>query len=232
MARTRRRIRDYLCNVFSGDTFDEKHRSIYRRPGLVQQTSAEWLANAYAESSHYKGTDWAKYLAKNHGLPYDRKSKDGALLDHGQRVWFADRSGRIVEGTAFYNINNMWWVVTGRYDHTNVASFDLYTRPPENIRVKRNERQRRKRLETLLADATKAMDFERASKLRDVLFPPSEALFMIQCRRDNLYFGPDYCGYTADAANAGKYTREELKPYLHGALETRDHRAVQIREAA
>lgn len=32
MERTRRRIRDYLCNVFSGYTFDSKSRSIYRKP--------------------------------------------------------------------------------------------------------------------------------------------------------------------------------------------------------
>lgn len=232
MNRTRNRIRDYLCNVFEGYTFEAKSRSICRRPGLVQPTAIEELARRYAESSHFNGVDWEDYLERNHGLPYNRTSKDNATLEHGQRVWFADlMSGRIHEGNAFYNINNMWWVVTGRYDLTNVAAFDLYTRPPENIRVKRNGDNRRKRLESLLADATRRMDFARATVLRDILFP-SGPVFHIRVKKDGLLFGPNYRGYTHDSVSAGRYTRDELKPYLGDKLENAKLQAVQIRDGA
>lgn len=209
MERTRRRIRDYLCNVFSGYTFDCKHRSIYRKP--LQFTALEIIQQHYAESWHYKGTDFEEYKAKHYGLPGNLRSADGVDLTHGQRVWTTDWHGRWVEGTALYNINNMWWVVLGRYDYTNKACFDLHAAPPPDVRKKQNQRQRRKRLEGLMADAVKAMDFDRAKVLEAILWPEPEPLFHII--KNGAYFGPNYCGYTKSPVDAGKYAKDELRPY-------------------
>ena len=209
MERTRRRIRDYLCNVFSGYTFDSKHRSIYRKP--LQHTAMEIIQQHYSESWHYKGTDFEEYKAKKYGLPGNLRSADGVDLTHGQRVWTTDWHGRWVEGTALYNINNMWWVVLGRYDYTNKACFDLHTVPPPDVRKKQNQRQRRKRLEGLLAEAVKAMDFDRAKMLKAIIWPEPQQLFHII--KNGAYFKPNYCGYTDDQVDAGKYTNDELKPY-------------------
>lgn len=173
MFRTRNRIRDYLCNVFSGYQFDPKHYSIYRKP--LQETAMERIQQRYAESWHFKG-DWQAYLAKERWMDNNRKSADGVLLEHGQRVWLADRKGRIVTGIAYYNINNMWWVWLGKYDYTNEASFRLYTSAPENLRTKRNGDLRRKRLESELTEAVKQMNYERAATVRDILFPKSQPL--------------------------------------------------------
>lgn len=227
MERTRRRIRDYICNVFSGYTFDEKRRSIYRRP--MEQTALERIQEHYAESWHFKGEDFAAYAARDGcGMAYNRKSADGALLEHGQRVWGFDHHGRCFEGTALYNINNMWWVVTGRYSYTNVACFDLYAAYPPNPRIKRNSERRRARLESLMAAAVKAMKFERAAQLRDILNPNGEPLYLIKCKGDGLYFAPNYRGYRKDPVDAGKYTRAELRPYLRDGLETDQHVAVAV----
>jgi hypothetical protein len=171
MERTRRRIRDYLCNVFTGYSFSDKHRSIYKKP--LQQTALDRIADRYAESWHFKG-DMDEYLKQNKytALPeYNCKSRDGKRLEHGQRVYFADWHGRICVGTALYNINNMWWVVTGKYDYTNMACFDLFTACPENPRVKHNQEKRQKRLKQELAKAVAAMDFDRAKVLKGILFP-------------------------------------------------------------
>ena len=173
MFRTRNRIRDYLCNVFSGYQFDPKCYSIYPKP--LQKTALEQIHARYAESWHFKG-DWQAYLAKERWMDGNRKSADGVLLEHGQRVWLADRKGRIVTGIAYYNINNMWWVWLGKYDYTNEACFRLYTSAPGNLRTKRNGDLRRRRLEGKLSEAVKAMNYERAALLRDILFPPSELL--------------------------------------------------------
>lgn len=224
MERTRCRIRDYLCNVFSDYTFDHKIRSIYRKP--LQFTAMEVIQQRYAESWHFKGVDWDKRKAEP-GMSYNLKAGDGQPLEHGQRVWTTDWSGRWVEGIALYNINNMWWVVLGRYDYTNKACFDLRTTPPPDVRTKQNERHRRKRLECLLADAVKAMNFKRTEVLKGVLFPKPEPLFMIQCVKDGLYFAPDYCGYRRDQVDAGKYTEAELKPYASG-IRNGKYKAVQI----
>lgn len=211
MERTRRRIRNYLCNVFSGYTFDSKSRSIYRKP--LEKTAMERIEERYAESCHFKG-DMAAYLKCNgyEDLPsYNRTSSDGKLLEHGQRVWTTDWHGRWIEGTALYNINSMWWVVTGRYDYTNKSASELRTTPPENPRVKQNQRQRRKRLEGLMADAVKVMDFDRAKVLKAILWPQPEPLFHII--KNGAYFGPNYCGYTTSPVDAGKYAKDELRPY-------------------
>jgi len=229
MERTRRRIRDYLCAVFTDYTFEPKKRSIYRKP--LEQTAWEIIQQHYAESWHFKGVDFEGYKAKNFGLPGNLKSADGVELTHGQRVWTTDWHGRWVEGIAYYNINNMWWVLLGRYDYTNKACFDLHTNPPANLRVKKNDRQRRKRLEGLLAEAVKAMDFDRAKVLKKVLLPEPEALFLIQSVKDGLYFAPNYCGYRNSPIDAGKYTKAELKPYASD-IASGDLRAVPIGEPA
>ncbi|MBB5444613.1 MULTISPECIES: UvrB/UvrC motif-containing protein [unclassified Paraburkholderia] len=203
MERTRRRIRDYLCNVFTGYVFEQPKRD-KRGPNGV--TALEWVQQSYAESSHFKG-DLTKYEISG----YNNKSGDGGVIEHGSRVWFADYHGRIVTGTAYYNINNMWWVVTGKYDVRNEASFHLFTKCPQNLRVKRNADRRRKKLEKLLSAAVEKMDFERAAVLRDVLFPGNPELFNVWHDDHQMYHCAGFCGYTRDQSKAGKFTANELR---------------------
>ncbi|MCY1311702.1 hypothetical protein D9M70_620380 [compost metagenome] len=75
------------------------------------------------------------------------------------------------------------------------------------------------------------MDYRRAEVLRDVLFPKDQALFLIWHKEKDVYFRSNYSGYTSDTVDAGKYTRDELEPYLHGALETDRFKAVEVRAA-
>lgn len=228
MERTRRRIRDYLLAVFTGYTFNPKRMSWTRRP--LEQTAAQRIADSYAESSHFRG-DMAAYLARNGYdlLPsYNCTSLDGERIQHGDRVWFRHHSGRVFEGTAFYNINNMWWVVTGRYDLHNVGTHDIWTRCPTNPRVKRNERERRRRLENLMAEATKGMQFERAALFRDLLFQPGQQLYVIRGPQDT-YWAPGSCGYRNDIVHAGRYTLDEARRILGPDLKSgRGDHAIPI----
>lgn len=168
-------------------------------------TPMQQIEKRYAESWH---TD--KALGRPHwGQDYNRKSADGALLEHGQTVWFADRHGRIVRGTAFYNINSMWWVVAGG-ELRNQSCHELYTQAPANLRIKRNERRRRTRLEKELALAVQRMAFDRAAVLKRILFGV-EQTFMIWARDKQAYYRSQYSGYTVDRISAGKYTRAEAE---------------------
>lgn len=226
MEHARRKIRDYLCNVFSGYTFDAKHYSAYsktERCGPFGLTALEWVKRQHDESCHIKG-DPANYKIHE----YNSESKDGGVLTHGMPVWFEDRKGRICSGTAHVNINSMWWVVSGKYEVTNKSSFDLYAAMPDNPRVKRNIKLRRSVLEHLMQEAVKGMKFERAAKLRDILLPNGGPVFHIYHKEHRALFGPNYRGYTNDSANAGIYTREELRPYLNGALETNKFKAIEV----
>lgn len=233
MERTRRRIRDYLCNVFSGYFFDvEWMRKHEKEVGPGKLTSLERIQLYYEESSHFTGVDWEKYKS-GPSMSHNLKSADGPDLEHGQQVWFADRKGRWQRGIAFYNINNMWWVITGPYSYTNMCCRELHTVRPDNLRLKANSAYRRKRLEEQMSAAVARMDFKRAEQLKNILFPPQESLYMIWTdRHGGAYFGPNYSGYTTDTNSAGKYTRSELKPYL-GDADEKDHlRAVPVRKAA
>jgi hypothetical protein len=221
MERTRRRIRDYLCNVFTGYVFQEPDRKC----GLNGMTSVEWIN--------------ADYVSKRRFCPptippadYNSGSGDKKTIVHGAKVWTTDRKGRWIQGTAFVNINNMWWVAYGKYGFTNKACFEIFVDRPEDVYAKSNERRRRQRLEDLLARAVAGMNYQRADVLRKVLFPNPEPLFMIFNVKDELYFRPNYSGYTKDTVRAGKYTRAELKPYLGDADQKDDLKAVPISQAA
>jgi hypothetical protein len=204
MERARRRIRDYLCNVLTGYVFREPEPK--RGPNGL--TALEYIQADVRSCWHYN-----KALDRRSGEDScgNNRSADGAHVKHGARVWFADYKGRICTGTAFYNINNMWWVITGRYEARNVASFEIYTRCPENLRVKRNAARRRKRLEAELNSAVKAMKFERAALLRDILFQGDQQLFNVWHAEHGVYHRAGFSGYTADQSQAGKFTADEVR---------------------
>jgi len=159
----------------------------------------------YAESWH-KDKDLGR---PNYTYDSQRSSKDGALLEHGQTVWLADRKGRIVRGAAYYNINNMWWVVAGG-KLFNEGSHSIYAKQPADLRAKQNARARRNRLEKELSISVERMDFRRAEILKRILFG-SEQTFQIWARDHAAYYRAQYAGYTSDRINAGKYTRAEAE---------------------
>ena len=228
MERTRHRIRDYLCNVFTGYEFNTK-RSDGRgaKVGIGGLTALEFIAGCYETSSHFKGDPAAQPISE-----CNSRSRDGKMIEHGSTVYYIDWNGRVLTGTAYYNINNMWWIACGRYGYSNKSTGEIYVESPGDLRTKRNERKRRQRLEDLMSKAVAGMNFERATVLRKVLFPSPEPLFMIFNVKDELYFRPNYSGYTKDTVRAGKYTRAELKPYLGEADEKDDLKAVPVAKAA
>ncbi len=217
MERTRRRIQRYLCNVFTGYVFNSNHhkgRVAKKGPGGL--AALDWIAGCYEESPHFKGNLSTYTIAD-----YNRRAANGAQLHHLQQVWGFDSKGRAFTGIAYYNINNMWWVVTGKYTVRNEGSFALHTVPPDGIRVKRNAALRRKRLEQELAKAVSSMNFRRAELLRDLIWPPGEPLFMVWHREHKAFHGPNFSGYYADETRAGKFTYEEAKGWANGTNELR-----------
>lgn len=202
MERTRRRIRDYLCAVFSDYSFAPPKPKM----GMSGVTAMEYAAHSRRTTGHYVAElDRARIC--NPG--YDT-SADGHPLENGVKVYAEDYRGRIITGTAFYSLNGSWQVVTGRYDVAYVWHTQIWVNSPGNLRVRRNAGIRRKRLEGELSKAVVAMNFERASVLRDILFPKGEPVFMVFHNEHEAYHGPAFSGYTKDAAQAGKFTAAEV----------------------
>ncbi len=165
---SQRRIVEFLTRSYG---YSVSPPRVY--PGVGGPRALDWVLDQIRSCEwHYKPEldrcDW-----HNDG---NRESADGALLDHGQEVWLADSKGRWLRGRAFYDLNNMWWVVLGPYAWTKTGSFYLYTRPPVDARLRENTKTRRRRLREELDHAVKREDFERAILLRDIIrreTPPS-----------------------------------------------------------
>lgn len=203
MERTRRRIRNYLCNVFSGYEFKPSKKRI-------PQITATELAHQYrADSGHYvKELDRARISSPG----YQDKAADGGQLENGVRVWGFDYKGRAISGIAYYSLNGNWQVVSGKHSLSHHWHNTLYTAPPENIRVKRNSDLRRRRLEFELSKAIKVMNFERAAVLRNIAFPKGD-LFVVWHKEHRLYHRPGFQGYTANIIDAGKFTASEVSSW-------------------
>lgn len=206
MERTRRKIRDYLCNVFSGYTF-EPPRDLNIGPGHGCVTAIAAALERRKHSGHY-----VEELGRARYSNDAEQSADGLIIEDGMRVYAMDYRGRIVTGTALYSLGGNWTIVTGRYSALwNVWHKQIWVNSPGDLRRKRNEGTRRKRLEGELAKAIAAMDFRRAETLRRILWPAKEPLFMVWHEGHRAYHCANFCGYTSDSIKAGKFTAAELK---------------------
>lgn len=226
MERTRCRIRDYLLNVMTAYTFKPKDPEC----GPRGVTAIEYSGHRRRTSGHYVADlDRARISMERNALSGDKR-----VIEHGARVYALDwRTRRIVNGIALYDLNDRWTVVTGRYDYTVCSAHEIYLQAPPNLRQRRTEGERRKRLEQELKAAVARMDFKRAEVLKNVLFPTGP-LYAIWSERNSAYFAINYCGYRNNLAEAGHYTRAELKCYLGDELEKKAEglKAVLVREAA
>ncbi|MDX5979586.1 hypothetical protein [Vreelandella alkaliphila] len=225
MQRTRNRLRDYLCGVFTDYEFTDEEKGRLAKRGPGKMTAIEWVENANRNSGHYSE-------ALGHapiGMTINAKSADGGEITHGARVYAIDYRYRVVVGTAYYNLNNMWWVVTGKYGLINVHSGAIYLSSPGDIRRKRNARCRRQRLEKELSSAIKSMNFKRAQVLKEILFPVDEELYLIWHKGHSSWYGSDFSGYSNSINDAGKYTRAELGRY---ATENELTKPVPLSKAA
>ncbi|MDM7104110.1 hypothetical protein QUH18_26730 [Klebsiella pneumoniae] len=213
MLRTRNKIATYLTNVFDGYAMAEP-RANWSDIGPGKLTNMDVIKADYRANWHYDG-NWEDYLKKNPHMISGRNciSAEGQQLEPGKRVWWFDWKGRIMTGTAWYHINNMWYVTWGRYGISNIASFELYISLPENPRMKRNERLRRRKLEGLMGDAVTKMDYLRAYQLKQILFPDNEPLYRLFHTGHQLYHRPEFNGYTKDPNYAGKFRRSEVERF-------------------
>lgn len=166
MKRTRNRLKHYLENVCSFKFVHGQWCRSTKLIGVRGLTAYEWIQKDYQSCWHYKPE-----LGRRDGDEYagNSTSAEGELLSHGQPVWFYDPQGRLCRGTAYYNINNMWWVISGLYGLRNIYCGEIYVNQPADPRFKNNGYLRKQRLTNLLQNAVKYEDFEKAIIFRDLM---------------------------------------------------------------
>lgn len=192
------------CEI--ADITDRDAGKVGKGPGEI--TAMEWLRREWAEHWHNDkllGRPKVDYRA-NGGA--NGRSADGHLIYQKQLVWFRDGKGRIWRGRAYYASNQTWHVVVNAYDVRGVFTSDIFVERPASIRRIVPARVRRSRLEQELQRAVKAMRYERAAVLRNVLFGGAEPV-LIWSRKNSMFYGASCCGYASSPLDAGKYSLAE-----------------------
>jgi hypothetical protein len=176
----------------------------------MQSIEAEY-ASSYREPCHLR-SDWS-----SSGL-YNRNSGDGQILEQGQTVWLKPDYGPLkrfwIKGQAFHRFNNMWWVVAGQYQMHHCSAHELRTTSPGSERGV-NHRQRRESLEKKLSKAWSSGHFERAARLRKLLFG-DQPLFRIWSDKKDAWYACQAMGYAVSPERIGLFTREEAEAQIRG----------------
>lgn len=138
---------------------------------MPEITAYEWLTHEILKSGHYRG-DKAKL--KPHPFKtiwtssdaYNCKDRDGKQIRPWQTKCFYDWDGRLKRGHVVKNLNNMWWVITGRYSVSNVSASSLFDYSGE---PKRSVEWQKGKMRRLMAQASEAHDYERAAMFRNLI---------------------------------------------------------------
>lgn len=133
-----------------------------------RHTGLELVQQDYDESCHRDGSDiWNANLQRI--CEYNAKSADGHQIEHGSMIWTRNYHGRWVYGRAMYNINNMWWVLSGKWDRYNKANFEIYTEKPADLNVRVSREKATRSLESKIKKAVDNKDFLLAHKFQTAL---------------------------------------------------------------
>ena len=101
---------------------------------------------------------------------YNTIDADGVVMKDGDVRYFWDYSGRLLRGTVYRNINNMWWVVCNQFCYRNVANFQLFAWKPEmGRRRKLSGAAIQDRLDNELNRSVKAKDYAAIQRLAKCL---------------------------------------------------------------
>lgn len=88
-----------------------------------------FIIRDYIRSRHHPQENWFS-LKDVDGQTAEHEmngtDRDGNILRNGETKYFRDRSGYLLRGKAYHNINNMWWVLLADGQVKNVACFDLF----------------------------------------------------------------------------------------------------------
>lgn len=153
--------------------------------------------------------------------PYNARSAiDGVLLQQEDKVFFRAK-GRWMTGIAHHNINNMWWVLLPCGEVRNLASFELWSIAPGNLRGRQfSESHVEKQRHKAKIKAYENNEGKRAQALRDQLLP-AEPYYVISNKhtgkkdRTITLWGVAGSGYSDDFTYAGQYGKEDILNYIN-----------------
>ncbi len=99
---------------------------------------------------------------------YNRRDRDGAILSQGDIRYWRDSKGRLQRGVVYGGINGMWAALSQHSGQwlSQLAASQLFS---SATGMARKAHPKPRTLASVLQDAIKAENFERAAKLRDLI---------------------------------------------------------------
>lgn len=152
---------------------------------------------------------------------YNSETATKDTVKDGDTVYFKGRDMRWYVGTAYHNINNMWWILLSNDEVANVASFDLHHALPAGFPRGRqfSDDDRLKRQMSAMHKAVARGDLKQVAVLR-ALLTPAESFYVLSLKhtkradRHIQLWGQSGNGYTYHIACAGKYSRDEIMAHM------------------
>lgn len=99
---------------------------------------------------------------------YNRKDGDGNLLTEGEFRCTRDYHGHLICGTVYYHLNNMWYLIAGRKLVVNNSCGEFFAWRPGLKRRDFRDGTKKSRIESALAIAVKAEQFQQAAIIKAV----------------------------------------------------------------
>lgn len=140
----------------------------YRQPIIPRKSKAiTTIELSYKQNEHVHGKGVGVFDVDSSNISdYNSTSSNNEKIQQGSMIWVRDYSGRWIYGRAFHNINNMWWVVCGKWDYYNVASFHIHTQKPSDLHVRVSPQKVKDSLNKKIQQAVSEKDFLRAHTLQ------------------------------------------------------------------
>lgn len=138
-------------------------------PCMQTEDQVATRGKAFIERRERELNEFQRWTSKPIPDRYNALSRAKRIIIEGDQVFFS-KKGRWLTGTAYHNINNMWWVLDSGSEVHNLASFELIHRGDLNAPLKGRQIEPARAIAQInrkLAQQVAAEAFDRAASLRD-----------------------------------------------------------------
>ncbi|MBP2635024.1 MAG: hypothetical protein H6Q72_931 [Firmicutes bacterium] len=105
------------------------------------------IKSNFVDSWHHPQKDVNFDLQELHGTTcegtYNNTDRDKKTIYNGQIKYYRGYNGRLMRGTVYHNINNMWWVIINKFEYHNIADFELFDPTEEDLNIRRKVKDRK-----------------------------------------------------------------------------------------
>lgn len=110
--------------------------------------AADRIKKDFVKSWHHPQKSMNFDLEDLHGTTceasYNHTDANGKTIYNGDVKYFRGyRTGRLMRGTVYHNINNMWWVILDKFNYTNMADFELFDPSSDDFKIRRKKKDRK-----------------------------------------------------------------------------------------